>query len=268
MPNLTLLHSEIVFLKRAILKKYCETINENFELFLQKLTGTIKHYEILCDVIMDYVSNDNNLIGYMNSLEESSFKLSLKKMVEENNRNNKFKSKLEMPAVTANILRKLIFYGESENEITFKDFFVLACYIYVGIDRNKVLKEHIYDKGVLSKTISPAEYMKEPRDVNTSRTINPFQKGLRCSLKPVEGNIRLDFTFAGSPIALNRMNLDPDNKTITSKKQASLYVKDNEWYIENDSELKTTFIQVIKPVKLEKGDIIVFGNKYFIFEEE
>ncbi|MEO5892618.1 MAG: FHA domain-containing protein [Ferruginibacter sp.] len=271
MPNITLQNSEMVFLRESILQKYCDAINENVESFLKKLTGTLKHYEILSDIIMDYVGNGKNLLNYMNFLDESAFKIYLRKVLEEQEKNNKYKNMSDAPTVTANILRKLIFYGPLEDELVFKDFFVLACYIYIGADRNHQLKKLGSKKINASSTLKPQDYIVQTKNNTSGQTADPYRKTIKCTLVPIEeknnASKKLDFNFRGASIPLNRMNLDPDNKTITSKTQATLYVKDNEWYIENNSELKTTFIQVLKPVKLEKGDIIIFGNKYFLFED-
>ena len=76
----------------------------------------------------------------------------------------------------------------------------------------------------------------------------------------------IEFVYNGQPILLNRSNLDPQNNTITSKVQAQLSVRDGQWIIENFSELKTTYIKVQKPTSIQKGDILVFGNKQFIVE--
>lgn len=67
---------------------------------------------------------------------------------------------------------------------------------------------------------------------------------------------------------LNRENLDKDNPTITTKVQAALTNKDGKWYIQDKSAQKTTFVHAGDPIQLKDGDIILMGNRTFIFNED
>lgn len=91
-----------------------------------------------------------------------------------------------------------------------------------------------------------------------------------CTLRPIAWNgeevTYSPITYSGEYIILNRSNTDPNNNTITSREQAALTFQDGEWYLENLSEMKTTFIRVGKKVKLASGDIIVMGNREFEFK--
>ena len=98
---------------------------------------------------------------------------------------------------------------------------------------------------------------------------NP-EKGVFCTLKPIAwDNETVKYepvSYSGDKVTLNRANLDPNNNTITSKKQAVLLREGEDWYIMNGSEQKTTFVQVKKKVKLENGDVILLGNRMFEFK--
>ena len=91
-----------------------------------------------------------------------------------------------------------------------------------------------------------------------------------CTLKPIAWkgeNVSYNpVTYSGDTIILNRANTDANNNSITSHEQAVLTSEDGEWYIENKSDLKTTFIRVNGRVKLTDGDIIVLGNREFEFK--
>lgn len=91
-----------------------------------------------------------------------------------------------------------------------------------------------------------------------------------CTLKPIawEGeNVNYNpVTYSGDTIILNRANTDANNNSITSRVQALLTCEDGEWYIENRSDLRTTFIRVNGKIKLNSGDIIVLGNREFEFK--
>lgn len=91
-----------------------------------------------------------------------------------------------------------------------------------------------------------------------------------CTLKPIawEGeDVNYNpITYSGDTIILNRSNTDANNNSITSREQAVLTCEDGEWYIENRSDLRTTFIRVNGRIKLTSGDIIVLGNREFEFK--
>ncbi len=91
-----------------------------------------------------------------------------------------------------------------------------------------------------------------------------------CTLKPIawegeEVNYN-PITYSGETIVLNRTNTDANNNSITSRVQAILTYENGEWYIENKSEFRTTYIRVNGRVKLNNGDIIVLGNREFEFK--
>ncbi len=76
-----------------------------------------------------------------------------------------------------------------------------------------------------------------------------------------------DIEMEGEEVILNRDNTDPGNLSITSKAQAIITRKDDKWYIEDKSEQKTTFIQASTPQELHDGEIILLGNRLFVFHE-
>lgn len=116
--------------------------------------------------------------------------------------------------------------------------------------------------------------------VNFGGTVNPYA-GMggfvpvpRCILKPVifpgedaryapqQVNLKGDYN------ELNRQRLDPDNNTITSKVQAALSFKDGKWYIQDSSAQKTTYVYAGEPIEVKSGDIILMGNRTFVFEQD
>ena len=71
--------------------------------------------------------------------------------------------------------------------------------------------------------------------------------------------------YEGAKINLNRHNTDSSNNTITSKVQATLTYEDGHWFINNQSEHESTFIQVNRRMELTPGDIIMLGDRCFRF---
>ncbi len=74
--------------------------------------------------------------------------------------------------------------------------------------------------------------------------------------------------YEGTEIMLNRKNTEPANRTITQKEQAVLTYNDGKWYIENRSSSNPTFIVASRPIELQQGDVIVMGDRNFVFSNE
>lgn len=83
--------------------------------------------------------------------------------------------------------------------------------------------------------------------------------------RPEEESKLLPFTAVGDQVNVNRQTLDDNNLTITSRLQASFVFKENKWWLVDKSDLKTTFIQVKERVELKDGDIVLMGDRRFIF---
>lgn len=71
--------------------------------------------------------------------------------------------------------------------------------------------------------------------------------------------------FAGREAILNRANTDPDNLSITSRQQASISNVNGKWVITDMSDQKTTFVHPSPGHELKDGDMILMGNRLFIF---
>ncbi|MCQ2324616.1 MAG: FHA domain-containing protein [Paludibacteraceae bacterium] len=91
----------------------------------------------------------------------------------------------------------------------------------------------------------------------------------KCTLTPIVDEDEQDApvmqTYRGDVHQLNRANLDPENHTITSKVQAILNFEDGNWYIKDESSLKTTYLYCADAIDLKDGDMILMGNRTFIF---
>lgn len=100
--------------------------------------------------------------------------------------------------------------------------------------------------------------------------VEPFKPKCSLTLIPEESEDveALKQNYEGESIILNRNNTEPTNRTITSREQAVLTFKDGGWYIENRSELESTFIKVTGQRVLQPGDVIALGDRRFKFEVE
>lgn len=105
-------------------------------------------------------------------------------------------------------------------------------------------------------------------------TVNPWVQVApinKCRLEPMEQhgvetpNV---LSLKGDCHELNRANLDPDNSTITSKVQAELVCEDGTWYIQDKSAQQTTFIYAKEKTALKDGDVVLMGNRQFVFRTE
>jgi len=74
--------------------------------------------------------------------------------------------------------------------------------------------------------------------------------------------------FKGQEAILNRANTDPDNLSITSRQQASIAHRNGQWVLTDLSDQQTTFVHPAKNGHvLHEGDIILLGNRLFVFHE-
>lgn len=102
-------------------------------------------------------------------------------------------------------------------------------------------------------------------------TVNPWVQvapANKCRLEPIaqQGvDTPAALALKGDAHELNRANLDPENQTITSKVQAQITCEDGQWYIQDKSVQHTTFIYAGGKTALKEGDVILMGNRQFVF---
>lgn len=103
-------------------------------------------------------------------------------------------------------------------------------------------------------------------------TVNPWaspQNNANCTLRPLawdnENSEHAARSYSGQSVMLNRDNTDPGNPTITSQVQAEMVFEDGAWYICDKSAQQTTYVHAGRKTRLEKGDIIILGNRRFEF---
>lgn len=109
------------------------------------------------------------------------------------------------------------------------------------------------------------------RRIAGPKTIDPFRRPIQMkfTLHPQSGDDEKDLPekcFSGNEVILNRDNLEEGNLTITGGSQAVITNQGGSWFIEDLSPRKTTFIHVNGSVKLQTGDVILLGNRRFIFK--
>ncbi|MBQ7258913.1 MAG: FHA domain-containing protein [Paludibacteraceae bacterium] len=105
-------------------------------------------------------------------------------------------------------------------------------------------------------------------------TVNPWVQvapANKCKLDPIAQD-GIDNPNAvhlkGDMHELNRANLDPENQTITSRVQACLTCEDGQWFIEDKSAQHTTFVYAGEKTALKDGDVVLMGNRQFVFHIE
>ncbi len=107
-------------------------------------------------------------------------------------------------------------------------------------------------------------------------TVNPYMMNIELepafSLKPVkrinERHELDEMEYEGPEVVLTRENTEPGNPSITSREQAIITKTDGRWFIEDRSEQKTTFVQAGSKIELHDGDVILMGNRLFVFNEQ
>lgn len=104
-------------------------------------------------------------------------------------------------------------------------------------------------------------------------TVNPWSNpmaGKSFKLQPVawddEPGELPTMTYTGTVVGLNRENTDPTNNSITSKTQAEIINENGKWFIEDKSVLQSTFVHAGRKMELADGDVIILGNRRFVFK--
>ena len=93
-----------------------------------------------------------------------------------------------------------------------------------------------------------------------------------CKLTPLpsapnERHLPNDLELKGEYVELKRGNLEPENYTISQKLQAVLTSRNGKWFIKDQSAFKTTYVLATEEVPLKNGDVILMGNRRFVFTE-
>lgn len=120
----------------------------------------------------------------------------------------------------------------------------------------------------------PEQSVKEAK-----KTINPYAniqhsqpaKEAYCAIEPVpdspgEAGRLKKFEFDKQQVVLRRDNTEPGNSSITSKEQAVLTYENGLWYVEDKSTFQTTFLRAGRKLQLQDGDIILLGDRKFVFK--
>ena len=109
--------------------------------------------------------------------------------------------------------------------------------------------------------------------VNVRKTMRPVRKTEKNHafvLVPISEETGMPegemLNYEGEDVVLNRDNTDPKNKTITSQEQAVVSFENGKWCIEDRSEYKTTFVQAVRKMELQAGDLILLGTQLYRFE--
>lgn len=96
-----------------------------------------------------------------------------------------------------------------------------------------------------------------------------LKKGFSLMMIPDHDESIMPFAekYEGESVILNRSNTDRTNKTITSREQARIVNVDGCWFIEDRSDMKSTFVRAGHPIELHSGDLILMGDRVFRFDD-
>ena len=89
----------------------------------------------------------------------------------------------------------------------------------------------------------------------------------RIGLCDKNGAISDAKTYSSGDVVLGREELLPGDNTL-SRKHIHITNENGQWYIEDNSSTKQTYIIVKGKTLIENGDVMVLGNKFFRFETE
>lgn len=134
------------------------------------------------------------------------------------------------------------------------------------------------DPASIGSTVMTSPHdVQKPAEPEFSGTVNPYIQAkpkaqFRLELIPGLGEVLRERehsfeTEEGKEVKLNRSNTEATNNTITSKTQAVVKFDGEHWTIEDRSALQTTYVRAGRPIELHEGDIILLGDRQFVFHE-
>lgn len=121
-----------------------------------------------------------------------------------------------------------------------------------------------------NQALKPAVAVTKTDNSKTVRRVVPTpQTRYRLVALSIDAESELrSIPLSGEQILLNRELLDAGNNSISRTGHASLTYQAGEWWLENMSSLKSTFIQVNEPVRIKEGDVILIGDRLFRFKTD
>lgn len=119
-------------------------------------------------------------------------------------------------------------------------------------NENSVARNKEKDSSVIKQTVPIAE-----DNIGRSRLI---------AMDDIEGNDR-QIEITEPLMALCRSNVEPDNMLIAENNHAVIENDGDQWYIKNAGNLGNTYLCVNRKMQLEDGDILIIGNKRYLFRK-
>ena len=120
------------------------------------------------------------------------------------------------------------------------------------------VKDDKIESSEVAKTVA------EKVDANSAESAE--KEVLKLTLLDYSNECVNDIVLSREGLVLNRENVDASNASIDETAHAQIEFAEDGWYISNMSKLNNTYILVNRKMKLEKGDVIVIGNKRYIFQ--
>jgi thiol-disulfide isomerase/thioredoxin len=127
--------------------------------------------------------------------------------------------------------------------------------------------DYVFD-GVIESEESENKNYKDKKQNKIKGTIDPYEQGF--ILKPVATKYEdelpeIKIKMNDEKMKLGREKLEPENNTISAN-QAEFEFKNGKWYIKNTSKKQSTFVLANDFIELNDGDIIMMGNRKFVFK--
>ncbi len=117
--------------------------------------------------------------------------------------------------------------------------------------------------------VAPADHTKVDNTKTVRRVVPEAKRGFRLVAVSLHDDSETkSIPLEGEHVVLNRELLDSHNNSISRSGHASLTFRDGEWWLENLSSLKSTFVQVNQPVRIQPGDSILLGDQLFRFKTD
>lgn len=145
----------------------------------------------------------------------------------------------------------------------------------IGVNTKQTVRDMSHIHGNMKATVrdfSPESFTPQ---ATVSESAQPKSEPLKATVKSGVCLVAVDGLVEKEPqsifcdaenMVLNRANVDSSNLSISEGEQAKITCEDGAWYIQDLSEMKNTYIRTDRKIRIEKGDMVIIGNRRYILQ--
>lgn len=127
---------------------------------------------------------------------------------------------------------------------------------------NKTVREY---SGGMKATVReiPSELITEPNPISLSQQKSSFQL---IPMDNFDGLVQTVLDFGGTNVTVGRAEISGKEESVPDNVCAAFEFSDGQWKVQDKSGECAVYVRATRSIGLESGDIVVIGNRRFIFK--